>query len=233
MVGGKIMIDNILFDLDGTLTDPKVGITRCIQFSVKNLGMQVPPADQLTWCIGPPLRDSFSQILNTTEDSVLDQALFHYRKRFSQIGMFENVIYPEVSQSLRKIKESGHQLFLATSKPEVFAKQILDHFNLSQFFHTIYGSELNGHLSDKSELVAHILESENLDPEVSLIVGDRIYDITGGKKNGIMTAGVTYGYGSNEEIVSSKPNIIFDAFSDLLSFLDIPAGPDKNTSEEY
>ena len=221
------MIDNILFDLDGTLTDPKVGITRCIQFSLEHFGVRVPPADQLTWCIGPPLRESFSQLLDTTDDSVLDQALLNYRKRFSEAGLFENVIYPEVSHSLQKIKDSGFQVFLATSKPTVFAKQILDHFNLSRFFHTIYGSELNGYLSDKGELIAHILKSENLDPKVSLIVGDRVYDIVGGKTNGIMTAGVSYGYGSKKEIASSKPDIIFDAFSDVLSFLQITAESNK------
>ncbi len=215
------MIENILFDLDGTLTDPKVGITRCIQFSLEHFDVDIPPMNQLTWCIGPPLKESFSQLLHTTDESVLDQALSLYQKRFSETGMFENLVYPEVSPSLQKINEAGFQVFLATAKPQVFARQILDHFNLSQFFTSIYGSELNGRFSDKGELVAHILESENLDPKVSLIVGDRIHDIDGGKKNGIMTAAVSYGYGTQKEIDSSQPDILFDAFSDLLTFLKI------------
>lgn len=224
----KIMIDNILFDLDGTLTDPKAGITRCIQFSLENLGVPVPRMDQLTWCIGPSLKESFSKLLNTSDDGILEQAISHYRKRFSQTGMFENIAYPEVASSLRKIKGSGFKVFLATAKPRVFAKQILDHFNLSQFFNAIYGSELDGRFSDKGELIEHILRSENLNPKMSLIVGDRSYDIIGGKKNGIMTAAVSYGYGTQKEIDSSEPDIIFGVFSDLLSFLKISDTPNKS-----
>ncbi len=215
------MIENILLDLDGTLTDPKVGITRCIQFSLDHFDVDIPPMDQLTWCIGPPLRESFSRLLNTGNESVLDQAISNYRKRFSEKGMFENVVYPEVPSSLLKIKQAGFHVFLATAKPQIFARQILDHFNLSQFFTSIYGSELNGRFSHKGELVAHILASENLDPKSSMIVGDRIHDIDGGKKNGIMTAAVSYGYGTQKEIDSSRPDILFDAFSDLLIFLKI------------
>jgi len=215
------MIENILFDLDGTLTDPKVGITRCIQFSLEHFDVQVPEADDLTWCIGPPLRESFSHLLNTADDDKLDLALAHYRKRFSEIGIFENIVFPEIPKSLERIKGSGFRIYLATSKPRVFAEQILDHFKLIQFFDTVYGAELNGSLVDKGELIAHIIESEGLDPERSLMVGDRVYDIAGGKENGIMTAAVSYGYGSMDEIISSKPDLIFDKFSDLLDFLKI------------
>ena len=109
---------------------------------------------------------------------------------------------------------------MATSKPKVFAKQILDHFNLTPFFDAVYGSELNGNLSDKGELVAHILDTENLDPKMTLIVGDRSYDIIGGQKNGIMTAAVSYGYGTREELTSSKPDFIFDTISDLAAFIE-------------
>lgn len=226
----KTIICNILFDLDGTLTDPKDGITRCIQFSLEHFDVPIPHADQLTWCIGPPLRESFSKLLNTTDDTVLDQALSRYRKRFSETGMFENVIYPEVAFSLSKIKHAGFKVFLATSKPRIFADQILEYFNLAQFFHAVYGSELNGRFVDKGELVAHIIESENLDPKESLIVGDRVHDIIGGKKNGIMTVSVSYGYGTEEEISSSKPDIIIDTLSELLPFLKIEASPNKKIS---
>ena len=220
-----MMLSNILFDLDGTLTDPKDGITRCIQFALDQLGTTSPDVDQLDWCIGPPLRGSFSQLLNTKDDTLLDQALFHYRKRFSECGMFENVVYPEVIGSLRRIRKAGIRVFLATSKPKVFAKQILDHFDLSPFFDAVYGSELNGRLSDKGELVAHILDTEDLDPKMTLIVGDRSHDIIGGKKNSIMTAAVSYGYGSREELTSFKPDFIFDTISDLAAFIESETTP--------
>lgn len=216
-------ISNILFDLDGTLTDPKDGITRCIRFSLDKLGVHPPHEDLLTWCIGPPLRETFSRLMNTREDVLLDQALSHYRTRFSEAGMFENAIYPEVIPSLQRIRAAGFRIFLATSKPRVFAAQILDHFDLTQFFHAVHGSELDGRLSDKGELIAHILESENLDPGATLIVGDRSHDIIGGKGNGIMTAAVTYGYGSREEIAESKPDVVFESPTELVTFLGLSA----------
>ncbi len=213
------MIDTILFDLDGTLTDPKEGITRCIRFALEHLSMPVPHADDLTWCIGPPLRASFSRLLKTQEDETLDRALSLYRKRFAEKGMYENKIYPEVRPGLEKIRHQGFRIFLATSKPRIFAVKILDHFRLSQFFDTAYGAELDGSLVDKGKLIAHILKKETIDPDHTLMVGDRVYDIAGGQQNGIMTAAVTYGYGSPDEIKSAHPDLVFNRFSELSEFL--------------
>ncbi len=215
-------ISTILFDLDGTLTDPKEGITRCIQYSLDMLDVNPPCADHLTWCIGPPLRESFSRLLNTGDDALLDQALFHYRKRFSEVGMFENALYPDSVPSLQRISAAGFGIFLATSKPRVYAARILDHFDLARFFHAVHGSELNGRMSDKGELIAHILAAENLDPGATLMVGDRSHDIIGGKKNGISTAAVTYGYGSIDEITAAGPDLVFAALPDLAGFLVSP-----------
>lgn len=206
---------NILFDLDGTLTDPGEGITRCIQYALDRLGAAMPLSDQLAWCVGPPLRASFSQLLNTTDESILDQALVHYRKRFSEKGMFENILYPGVVSSLGRLRKTGFKLFLATSKPRVFARQILDHFKLTSYFHRIYGSELDGSLSDKGALIAHIIHQEGLDPAVTLMVGDRVYDIEGGKENNVMTAAVAYGYGTRDEIDAAQPDVVFETIADI------------------
>lgn len=213
------MIQNILFDLDGTLTDPKAGITQCIRFSLGHFTDHIPGADDLTWCIGPPLRDSFARLLNTTDSHILDQAVSLYRERFSEKGMFENKVYPDVHQSLEQIKASGIRIFLATSKPRVYARKILDHFGLSHFFKKRYGAELDGRFVDKGELIAHILGAEGLDSKTTLMIGDRVYDIAGGKKNNLMTAAVTYGYGSRDEIASSNPDLVFDSLADLPAFL--------------
>lgn len=213
-------ISNVLFDLDGTLTDPKEGITRCIQYALEQLGVTPPEEDQLTWCIGPSLRSSFSHLMNTSDNILIEQALSGYRERFSEIGMFENTVYPEISDSLQRISSAGFNLFLATAKPRVYATQILDHFDLARFFHTVHGSELDGRLSDKADLVAHILDTHSLNPEETIIVGDRSYDIIGGRKNGIMTAAVSYGYGTPEEISTSEPDLIFDSPSELTEFLE-------------
>lgn len=208
-------ISNILFDLDGTLTDPGEGISRCIQHALQQLGEAVPSSEQLKWCVGPPLRASFSKLLNTTDEPILDLALVHYRKRFSEKGMFENLLYPHVVSGLGSLKEAGFKLFLATSKPRVFARQIVDHFKLTPFFLKVYGSELDGRLSDKGALIAHILHREGLDPAATMMVGDRRYDIQGGKENKIMTAAVSYGYGTRDEIQTADPDVVFESILDL------------------
>ena len=214
-----MQLSNILFDLDGTLTDPKEGITRSIQFSLEKLGAPAPLTDELTWCIGPPLRDSFARLLDTADDELLDHALVHYRSRYSVTGMFENILYDQVATSLESIRDAGFRVFLATSKPRVFATRILEHFGLTRYFHGIHGSELDGRLTDKGDLIAHILREENLHPEATMIIGDRKFDILGGKKNGLQTAAVTYGYGSREEITLSGPDAVFETFPEIAAFL--------------
>jgi phosphoglycolate phosphatase len=216
---------NVLFDLDGTLTDSKKGITRCIRFALERLGATPPAADGLRWCIGPPLKGSFARLLNTQDDALIERALFYYRKRFAESGMFENVMYPQVVPALRRIKAAGIRVFLATSKPIVFARQILDHFRLTPFFDAVYGSELDGRRTDKGDLVAHILACEGIAPEVTLIAGDRSHDIIGGKRNGIMTAAVTYGYGTPEELALSQPDFIFGTISCLAAFIVMKPTP--------
>jgi phosphoglycolate phosphatase len=206
---------NILFDLDGTLTDPKEGITRCIQYALGQFNEVIPPREQLTWCIGPPLKASFAQLLNTSDQTILDRALVYYRKRFSEKGIFENALYPGVASALDDLRTAGFKLFLATSKPRVFARQILDHFKITPSFHTVYGSELDGRLSDKGVLIAHIIEQEELDSSATLMIGDRVYDIEGGKQNNVMTAAVTYGYGTRDEIDAASPDVVFETIADL------------------
>ncbi len=208
-------ISNILLDLDGTLTDPEKGITRCIRYALDQFGMAIPPSDQLRWCIGPPLKASFSHLLNTTDETILERALAHYRKRFSEKGMFENILYPGVISSLGDLQTAGFKLFLATSKPKVFARQILDYFKITPFFHTVYGSELDGRLSDKGTLIAYIIDQEGLDSTATLMVGDRVYDIEGGKENKVMTAAVAYGYGMQDEIDAANPDVVFETIEDL------------------
>ena len=208
-------ISNILFDLDGTLTDPREGITRCIQYALGQFNKIIPPWEQLTWCIGPPLKASFAQLLNTSDQKILDQALAHYRKRFSEKGLYENTLYPGVASALDELRTAGFKLFLATSKPSVFARQILDHFKITPSFHTVYGSELDGRLSDKGVLIAHIIEQEELDSSATLMIGDRVYDIEGGKENNVMTAAVAYGYGSRDEIDAAQPDVVFETIADI------------------
>ena len=214
-----MQISNLLFDLDGTLTDPKTGITRCIQHSLTSLGFAAPHEDALAWCIGPPLRQSFGHLLQSTDDDLLEEAVLRYRQRFGEVGLFENRLYDDIPQALSELKDQGFRLFLATSKPRVFAERILEHFGLADFFDTAHGSELHGGRTEKPSLVPYILQEEALQAEATLIIGDRKYDIIGGKANNIHTAAVTYGYGSMEELEAEAPDCIFDTPHELVKFL--------------
>lgn len=205
------MIRAVLFDLDGTLTDPKEGITRCMQYALAQLGLEAPPTEALVPYIGPPLHDTLAQLLATDDRTRVDAALAQYRARFATTGMYENAVYPGTETMLAQLRAAGLRLFLATSKPRVFAVNILDHFDLARYFDGAYGSELDGRLSDKGELIAELLRAEGLDPAATLMVGDRLHDIVGGRRAGVRTAAVTYGYGTRAELDAHAPDYIFES----------------------
>lgn len=193
----------LLFDLDGTLTDPFVGITKCIQHALTELDQIVPPADDLGWCIGPPLQESFFKLLNTENVQLATQAVELYRERFSRVGLFENEIYPGIADCLQTLSRQGHTFSVATSKPTVFARKIIDHFELSDFFREVDGSELDGTHGDKTSLIAHILKREQLDSREVIMIGDRKHDMIGALNNRLRGIGVLWGYGSREELENS------------------------------
>jgi len=209
---------NILWDLDGTLTDPKEGIIRSIQYALEKFGQRVPPMDELLWCIGPPLYDSFPELVPGSSKQDVQKLIDLYRERFSQVGLFENFIYPEIPDLLAKLSEEK-KLFLATSKPHVYAKRIIEHFDLTDFFTCVHGSELSGERADKGDLIRYILKTEGIAVDEALIVGDRKHDIFGAKKAGILSVGITWGYGSQKELEEAGADWIFDRPQDLGSFL--------------
>jgi phosphoglycolate phosphatase len=195
-------MDAIYFDLDGTLTDPKPGITRSIQYALQRLDHPtIPTADELTWCIGPPLRTSFVQLLGG--DHSADRAVSLYRERFSDIGLYENGVYDGINEVLTSLCASGHRLFVATSKPHVFAERIIDHFGLRDHFERVFGSELDGTRVDKSHLLEYALKQASVDPSKTLMIGDRSHDMVGAKNNGMKGIGVLYGYGSRDELLEA------------------------------
>ena len=196
----------IFFDLDGTLTDPKFGITRSIQYALGRLDRAVPPEDELTWCIGPPLRASFKKLLGT--DDLAGEALSLYRERFADIGLFENELYPGIEDTLSVLAKpvlakSGRRLFVATSKPSVYAERIIDHFKLKVYFERVFGSELDGRRSDKTDLLSYALKVTQVDPLDAIMIGDRSHDMIGARNNGMTAVGVLYGYGSKEELLNA------------------------------
>jgi phosphoglycolate phosphatase len=195
-------MDAIYFDLDGTLTDPKPGITRSIQYALQRLDHPtMPTEDELTWCIGPPLRASFVRLLGA--ETSADLAVSYYRERFSDVGLYENGVYDGIGEVLTSLCASGHRLFVATSKPHVFAERIIDHFGLRDHFEHVFGSELDGTRVDKSHLLEYALKQASVDPAKTLMIGDRSHDMVGAKNNGMKGIGVLYGYGSRDELLEA------------------------------
>jgi len=211
------VIKNILIDLDGTLTDPKVGITTSARYGLAKVGHPIADEVNIDWIIGPPLQASLAKILNVPVDDVLaEQALMGYRERFAVTGLYENHVFPDVADTLKALQARSFRLFLATAKPEVYAKQILEHFDLLQYFTYAYGSELNGERTNKAELIAYILAKEKLNPAECVMVGDREHDIFGARSNGIDTIAVEYGYGSEQELTEAAPKARIKTFAELL-----------------
>ena len=211
----------LLFDLDGTLTDPKVGITESIRYALAKMERPYPPDASLDWCIGPPLQESFARLLQSNDPQLGQEALRLFRERFSTVGLFENVPYPSISRVLNTLQAAGLKLFIATSKPAVYAQQIVEHFDLAHYFRVVYGSELNGRFTHKNELIRHVLQQEKLDPDHTLMIGDREHDILGAKANDVAAAGVTWGYGSPEELSAAGANILLHHPAELLRFLNL------------
>ena len=191
----------LFFDLDGTLTDPKPGITGSIQYALQKLDRPVPSQDELAWCIGPPLRASFATLLGGEEHA--DRGVELYRERFGDVGLFENSVYPDIDAVLASLGKTRLRLFVATSKPHVFAKRIIDHFGLDRHFEHVFGSELDGTRAHKADLLTYALEQTGTDPAQALMIGDRSHDVLGAKANRMGAIGVTYGYGSREELVAA------------------------------
>ena len=205
----------IYFDLDGTLTDPKPGITRSIQYALGKLDWPIPPADELTWCIGPPLRSSMKKLLGS--DELADRGVALYRERFSDIGLFENEVYPGIEDTLAALSQSGRRMFVATSKAHIYADRIIDHFKLRIYFERVFGAELDGTRSDKTELLRHAVQTVNVDPSQAIMIGDRSFDMVGARNNGMTAVGLLYGYGSEAELREAGAHHICATPQGLLS----------------
>ena len=209
----------LLFDLDGTLTDPKEGFIQSIQQALQRMGRPLPASESLEWCIGPPLHELFPVLLSSTEDRLTQQAIALFRQRYSTVGKYENRVYPGVPEMLSRVRQQVCGVFLATTKPTIYARDILEHFGLLKYFDGVYGSELDGRLSDKSELIHFILHQETIPPESTMMIGDRHRDIEGARHNGVKAGGVTYGYGSVDELTDAGADTLFHSPAEIAGFL--------------
>lgn len=209
----------ILFDLDGTLTDPKKGIVNSIQYSLEKLNITDYDPKTLVKFIGPPLDESYKKYFAMDHDQAFI-AINYYREYFKVKGLYENHIYPGIPELLERIYKQNHHIFVATSKPTPFAKDILKHFNLTQFCKEIVGSNLNLTRVKKTEIIDYVLEKIPQCPKEKIVmIGDRKYDIIGAKNTGIDSIGVTYGYGDLEEIQLAAPTAIAKNVAELSHLL--------------
>jgi phosphoglycolate phosphatase len=200
----------ILFDLDGTLTDPREGIVACLRHALVAMGRECPADRELLRHIGPPLHEGFAELLACSDDQTIDAAIALYRERFATVGLFENAVYPGIVPALERLRELGATLYLATSKPLVYAERIIGHFRLTHFFHALYGAELDRTRTDKAELIAYLLERERLDPRDAYMVGDRAQDVIGARTNGVNAVGALWGFGSREELAAAGARVFCD-----------------------
>ncbi|MGA2958829.1 MAG: HAD hydrolase-like protein [Thermodesulfobacteriota bacterium] len=193
----------LLFDLDGTITDPQIGIVRCMRYALERLARACPPDKVLASFIGPPLRGTFSSLLETSDKELIEKAMALYRQRFADQGIYENQVYDGIPEMLETAHQAGSVSFIATSKPAVYAERIIKHFGLDGHFAKIYGSELDGRLENKADLLAFLLVRERIPAGAAIMVGDRAADILAAKANGIRSIGVLWGYGSEAELTGA------------------------------
>ena len=213
------MKKHILFDLDGTIIDPKIGITSSVAYALEKFNIPVENLDSLCKFIGPPLKDSFIDFYNFTDEDA-EKAILYYRERFQEKGIYENFLYENFESLLINLKKHGSKLFIATSKPTIFAEEILRHFNLIDYFDFIGGSNLDGTRSNKADVISYVLNENSITDLSSVImIGDRKHDIIGAKKVGIQSIGVLYGYGSYDELISNGADYIVKNLDELSSLL--------------
>ena len=207
----------VLFDLDGTLTDSGEGIINCAVFAMERLGIPVPPREELGVFVGPPLWDTFRQF-GVPADRV-DEAVEIFRSRYVPIGKFENTPYPGIREVLEVLRAQGRKLYVATSKPEVTAREILEHFNLSRYFTEICGASVDKTRSSKEDVIAYLLSLDAC-KEHSVMVGDTAFDVIGAAAHGIPTIGAAWGYGKTEDMVSAGAAAIAQTPEELLRIIE-------------
>jgi phosphoglycolate phosphatase len=194
------MLRYILFDLDGTLTDSRSGITRSWAHALRSVGREPPALEALEHYIGPPTREVARALLGDGDDALIERFVATYRERFGTVGLFENSVYPGVDALLPALAADGYTLLICTSKPSVYATRIAEHFGFSRWLRAVYGCELDGTRAEKTELLAYLLEQERIAPETAVMIGDRMHDVRAAHHVGVEAIGVLYGFGSRAEL---------------------------------
>ncbi len=206
---------NLFFDLDGTLTDPREGITRCIAHALGKMGRQPPPLASLERYIGPSLFLSFRELLETEDEDRVRAAVAAYRERYTGTGLYENRLHEGIPAVLDGFRRHGHRMLVVTTKPTVFARRVVRHFGLADCFAEVVGAHLDGSRSDKSELIGHALEHHGLAAAHCVMIGDRRDDMRGARRTGIRSIGVLWGFGSAAELREAGAGALCERPSEL------------------
>lgn len=206
----------VFFDLDGTLTDPHTGICRSINYALEAFGADAKPIDSLTKYIGPPLLDTFKELLGEENAA---QAVAKYRERFSVKGLYENEIYPHVKETLETLYNAGYILCTASSKPQIFVEKILKHFDIYKYFTVAGGASMDGTISEKEDVIDHVLKQINADRKDIVMVGDTRFDLIGAEKMQLDAIGVTYGFGSRKELEQYPHIALIDDITHIVNLL--------------
>ena len=205
----------LFFDLDGTLTDPAEGITKSVEYALNKFGITVADRSELFCFIGPTLADSFRRFYGFSDEDAL-RAVVYYREYFPEKGIFDNRVYDGIPELLAKLQTAGRTLVLATSKPEEFARRIMDKFDLARYFKHLCGATFDGRISKKSEVIEYAIETAGITDRSSvLMIGDREHDVLGAKKAGVDSLGVLFGYGSREELEGAGATYIAESVEEL------------------
>jgi phosphoglycolate phosphatase len=207
----------LLFDLDGTLLESRAGTVGSLRHAMGELGYALDPAEDFAWAVGPPLADVAARLLAPFNDDRHAALMARYRARYDAAGLFESAVYPGIPEALEEFRRRGWRLFVATSKGTEIAGRLLRHVGLADAFDAIYGSDDDGALSHKPELIAHILAREALAPAATLMFGDRRFDISGAHANAVRAVGVLWGYGAREELAQAGADALAERPEELLA----------------
>ncbi len=217
---------HVLFDLDGTLTNPQEGFVNCIRFALTKLGIEIDAGTRLESYIGPPLHSTFGKLCG--DESSAEHAISLYRERYSSTGLFENHLYEGIAECLNQLTPVADSIHVVTSKPTIFSRRIIEHFDLEQYIDVVYGSNLDGSLSDKTELLAYVLENEKILPQNAVMIGDRRFDMIGANNHGIRALGVLWGFGSEEELRSAGADELCAHPDEIYQRIFTQAAPDTS-----
>jgi phosphoglycolate phosphatase len=214
-----VLFKYVLFDLDGTLTNPEIGITNCVMYALEKFGIKVEDRKELHPFIGPPLTYSFQSFYGLSEEDS-ELAVKYYRERFSVKGLYENEVFDGVEKVLQELKERGKILIIATSKPEEFTLKILEYFDLLKYFDFVAGATMDGSRGEKVDVIRYAIEISGIeDKSQAIMIGDTHYDIIGAKENGLASIGVLFGFGNYEELTKAGADYIVESVEDIINYV--------------